>query len=127
MPSVRWRSTCMGWGRSSAAPPAIRCSFAWCRGEGTTGWICGEYAFFRSTQRSRTGKQYDGRGKGKSQHTGEEACVRGKVNRTMQQPQAIIFDLDGVLTDTSEYHYRAWRHLADDEKIPFTREENDAH
>jgi beta-phosphoglucomutase len=45
----------------------------------------------------------------------------------MQQPQAIIFDLDGVLTDTSEYHYRAWKHLADDEKIPFTREENDAH
>jgi beta-phosphoglucomutase len=45
----------------------------------------------------------------------------------MQRPQAVIFDLDGVLTDTSEYHYRAWKHLADDEKIPFTREENDAH
>ena len=45
----------------------------------------------------------------------------------MQKPQAIIFDLDGVLTDTSEYHYRAWKHLADDEGIPFTREENDAH
>lgn len=41
--------------------------------------------------------------------------------------KAIIFDLDGVLTDTSEYHYRAWKHLADDEHIPFTREENDAH
>ncbi|HEX7733749.1 MAG TPA: beta-phosphoglucomutase [Ktedonobacteraceae bacterium] len=45
----------------------------------------------------------------------------------MQQLQAIIFDLDGVLTDTSEYHYRAWKHLADDEKIPFTHEENDVH
>jgi beta-phosphoglucomutase len=45
----------------------------------------------------------------------------------MQQPQAIIFDLDGVLTDTSEYHYQAWKHLADDEKIPLTREENDVH
>ncbi len=45
----------------------------------------------------------------------------------MQQPLAILFDLDGVLTDTSEYHYRAWKHLADDEKIPFTHEENDAH
>jgi beta-phosphoglucomutase len=45
----------------------------------------------------------------------------------MQQPRAIIFDLDGVLTDTSDYHYRAWKHLADDEKIPFTREENDEH
>ncbi len=45
----------------------------------------------------------------------------------MQKPQAIIFDLDGVLTDTSEYHYEAWKHLANDEGIPFTREENDAH
>ncbi len=41
--------------------------------------------------------------------------------------QAIIFDLDGVLTDTSEYHYKAWKHLADDEGIDFTHEENDAH
>jgi beta-phosphoglucomutase len=45
----------------------------------------------------------------------------------MQKPKAIIFDLDGVLTDTSEYHYQAWKHLANDEGIPFTHEENDAH
>ena len=46
---------------------------------------------------------------------------------SMQKPNAILFDLDGVLTDTSEYHYRAWKRLADDEGIPFTHEENDAH
>src|SRR4051812_7837477 len=45
----------------------------------------------------------------------------------MNTPKAIIFDLDGVLTDTSEYHYQGWKHLADDEGIPFTREENDEH
>ncbi len=45
----------------------------------------------------------------------------------MHKPQAIIFDLDGVLTDTSEYHYKAWKKLADEEGIPFTKEENDAH
>src|SRR5947209_17341271 len=45
----------------------------------------------------------------------------------LQKPKAIIFDLDGVLTDTSEYHYQAWKHLADDEAIPFTHEENDEH
>ena len=45
----------------------------------------------------------------------------------MKTPEAMLFDLDGVLTDTSEYHYQAWKHLADDEGIPFTREENDAH
>lgn len=40
--------------------------------------------------------------------------------------QAFIFDLDGVLTDTAEYHYQAWQRLADEEGIPFSREENDA-
>lgn len=45
----------------------------------------------------------------------------------MQKPKAILFDLDGVITDTSEYHYQAWKRLADDEGIPFTHEENDAH
>ena len=43
----------------------------------------------------------------------------------MQRPKAIIFDLDGVLTDTSEYHYKAWKRLADEEGIPFTHQEND--
>lgn len=45
----------------------------------------------------------------------------------LNKPGAIIFDLDGVLTDTSEYHYQAWKHLAEDEGIPFTHQENDEH
>lgn len=45
----------------------------------------------------------------------------------MQRPRAIIFDLDGVLTDTSEFHYQSWKRLADEEGIPFTRQENDEH
>jgi beta-phosphoglucomutase len=36
-----------------------------------------------------------------------------------------IFDLDGVLTDTAEYHYRGWKRLADEEGIPFTRDDNE--
>jgi len=39
--------------------------------------------------------------------------------------RAFIFDLDGVITDTAEYHYRGWKRLADEEGIPFTREENE--
>jgi beta-phosphoglucomutase-like phosphatase (HAD superfamily) len=39
--------------------------------------------------------------------------------------KAVIFDLDGVITDTSEYHYRAWKRLTDEEGIPFTRDDND--
>jgi beta-phosphoglucomutase len=40
--------------------------------------------------------------------------------------QAFIFDLDGVLTDTAEFHFRGWKRLADEEGIPFTREDNEA-
>ncbi|HHE71220.1 MAG TPA: beta-phosphoglucomutase [Chloroflexi bacterium] len=40
--------------------------------------------------------------------------------------EAFILDLDGVLTDTAEYHFRAWKRLADEEGIPFTREDNEA-
>ena len=31
--------------------------------------------------------------------------------------QAVIFDLDGVICFTDEYHYRAWKILADELKI----------
>jgi beta-phosphoglucomutase len=37
-----------------------------------------------------------------------------------------IFDLDGVITDTAEYHYRAWKRLADELGLPFSREDNEA-
>jgi len=40
--------------------------------------------------------------------------------------KGFIFDLDGVLTDTAEYHYRGWKRLADEEGILFTREDNEA-
>jgi beta-phosphoglucomutase len=42
------------------------------------------------------------------------------------QIRAVIFDLDGVLTDTAEYHYLAWQELADAEGLPFDREANEA-
>lgn len=37
---------------------------------------------------------------------------------------AIIFDLDGVLCHTDEYHYMAWKAIADELHIPFNREVN---
>ncbi len=39
--------------------------------------------------------------------------------------QAFILDLDGVLTDTAEYHFRAWKRLADEEGVPFDRRANE--
>lgn len=37
---------------------------------------------------------------------------------------AIIFDLDGVLISTDEYHYKAWKEIADTEGIPFSKSIN---
>lgn len=39
--------------------------------------------------------------------------------------EAVIFDLDGVITDTAEYHYKAWKKLADKIGAPFDRELNE--
>ena len=41
------------------------------------------------------------------------------------QIKAVIFDLDGVLTDTAEAHYRAWKRLADEHGIAFDRTVNE--
>ncbi len=38
--------------------------------------------------------------------------------------QAVIFDLDGVICFTDEYHYRAWKAMADELGIPFDRTSN---
>jgi beta-phosphoglucomutase len=38
--------------------------------------------------------------------------------------RAVIFDLDGVIVSTDECHYQGWRRLAEEEGIPFTREDN---
>lgn len=38
--------------------------------------------------------------------------------------KGVIFDLDGVICSTDEYHYRAWKALADRLGIPFSREDN---
>jgi len=40
--------------------------------------------------------------------------------------KAFLFDLDGVLTDTSELHFLSWKRLAEEEGILFTREDNEA-
>ncbi|MGL5637726.1 MAG: beta-phosphoglucomutase [Cetobacterium sp.] len=39
--------------------------------------------------------------------------------------KGFVFDLDGVITDTAEYHYLAWKKLADDNNWKFTREINE--
>ncbi len=38
--------------------------------------------------------------------------------------KAFIFDLDGVIADTEELHYRSWKRLADEEGMVFTRQDS---
>lgn len=39
--------------------------------------------------------------------------------------KGFIFDLDGVITDTAEYHFRGWQRLAEEEGLTFTRDDNE--
>lgn len=39
--------------------------------------------------------------------------------------KAVIFDLDGVIVSTDDCHYRAWKKMADEEKIYFDRRINE--
>ena len=37
----------------------------------------------------------------------------------MTRFKAVVFDLDGVITDTAHYHYLAWKRLAESVGVPF--------
>lgn len=39
--------------------------------------------------------------------------------------KAVIFDLDGVITNSSVYHYQAWKKIADELNIPFDEQYNE--
>lgn len=39
--------------------------------------------------------------------------------------RAVIFDLDGVVTDSAAYHYQAWKQIADKLGIPFDESYNE--
>lgn len=43
-----------------------------------------------------------------------------------KQPLAFIFDLDGVITDTAEFHYLAWKQIGDELGIRVDRDLNES-
>lgn len=52
--------------------------------------------------------------------------MRAETSGVFPRPcGALIFDLDGVLTDTADTHYRAWKRLADEIGVPFDRRINE--
>ena len=40
--------------------------------------------------------------------------------------KALVFDLDGVITDSAELHYQAWKRLSEELGLYFDREQNEA-
>jgi len=70
-------------------------------------------------------------------HNGQTLTLPSDTRHPLAQPhlaaratfprpaRALIFDLDGVLTDTANLHYQAWKQLADELDIPFDRETNE--
>lgn len=47
------------------------------------------------------------------------------MNTTKTETKAVIFDLDGVIVSTDEFHYLAWKRIADAEGVPFDRRDNE--
>lgn len=61
---------------------------------------------------------------------GKKYRVRVERDRVLVQKRKIplrglLFDLDGVLTDTAEYHYLAWKKLAEEMGLFFDRKVNE--
>ncbi|MFV0321840.1 MAG: beta-phosphoglucomutase [Alphaproteobacteria bacterium] len=61
-------------------------------------------------------------------HYGEEIILSN--NQPIAKPtafelKAVIFDLDGVVTDTAELHYQAWKQMSDNMGLNFDREVNE--
>jgi beta-phosphoglucomutase len=55
----------------------------------------------------------------------EESNIPNHTNHTATSFRAAIFDLDGVIVDTAEHHFLAWKRLADELGINFDREKNE--
>ncbi|MFW6270089.1 MAG: beta-phosphoglucomutase [Bacillota bacterium] len=45
-----------------------------------------------------------------------------KTDKTIK---GVIFDLDGVITDTADYHFKSWKRLAEEENISFNKKDNE--
>jgi Predicted phosphatase/phosphohexomutase len=43
----------------------------------------------------------------------------------MRKIEAVIFDLDGVIVDTAQYHFVAWKELAAEWNYTLTLEDNE--
>ncbi len=56
---------------------------------------------------------------------GEKVRVTDEEITVRRRAKAIIFDLDGVITNTASLHYRAWKKMADELGIDFDEQRNE--
>jgi len=122
-----WLILAQGWGglRLDGAVPMFRPQLP----EAWTG-----YSFRLQWRGSIIELSVDGAGCTYRMLAGEPLDIidHGRALRVGAQPvmmlrparKGVIFDLDGVLTDTAEDHYRAWQALADAHGLVFDREAN---
>ncbi len=52
-------------------------------------------------------------------------CLTRTETQIDRPVRGVIFDLDGVITDTARFHYAAWKQIADELGIPFDEEFNE--
>jgi beta-phosphoglucomutase-like phosphatase (HAD superfamily) len=45
------------------------------------------------------------------------------VTTDLYRNYAVLWDMDGVLVDTGNYHYNAWKKTFDDLDVPFDKED----
>ncbi len=73
--------------------------------------------------KEQTSYQYDGH-LNVYHHSTHLEVIDEITVKTDAQIKSVIFDLDGVITSTDEYHYRAWKRLSDEMNWEFDRELN---
>ena len=56
---------------------------------------------------------------------GQKIVVTTKPQLIIRKIKGVIFDLDGVITDTAKYHYQAWKKIADELGVDFDEEKNE--
>ena len=57
---------------------------------------------------------------------GQEITVGKTETAVRRRVEGVVFDLDGVITDTARFHYLAWKELADELGIAFDEKRNEA-
>ena len=56
---------------------------------------------------------------------GNDIDVNNNEVQIVRKSKAVIFDLDGVITDTAIYHYQAWKKIADELHVDFDKNKNE--